>query len=121
MANQYRIKFFREQSETTAEKADRFQLFRNNIFYYEYRKIKYAIKAIYKMEGAIPELENLQKNRDLIVRPHPDFITTGIVYTEKHGVRIEQKLAPKRGGFFTFFSKLKRQKNYNSISGNELA
>jgi len=108
--NHYRIRFFEVKSlsdnehiETTAEKANRYQLFRNNKLFYEYKKIKYAIKTIIKSEGVTPELENLLKNSNLLIKRHRDFITTGIVYTANHGVRIEQKLAIKKPCFFTFF------------------
>jgi hypothetical protein len=111
----------KEHIETTAEKANRYQLFINNKFLYEHKKIKYAIKTIKKMEGATPELEYLLKNINMLIEKHPDFITTGMTYTEKHGLRIEQKLAVKKPCFLTFFSKFLKSKNSNSIPHKELA
>ena len=110
MSYQYRIKFFDiEKNETTADKAIYFQLFKNNKFLHETSKIKNAIKLIIRKEGSNHELATLLKNTHCITNPHPDFILTGLTYTERHGIKLEQKIAPK-SRFLNFFFSLRQAK-----------
>jgi len=96
--NHYRIKFFqvkgllRNRVDTTADMATRFQVFMNNKKQNEYKSLKDAIKLIIGLEGQDQELQNLIDNIYYVEHPTVNFITDGITYTQKHGVRIEQKI-----------------------------
>jgi hypothetical protein len=94
----YRIKFFivkmfpkRTYIDTTADKARHFQLSQNNKLICEFTDLKNAIEKIIEMEGQNHELSNLLENIYYVQNPTAMFTTTGITYTQKHGVIIEQK------------------------------
>ena len=91
----YRIRFLKVQGlfkkqDTTADKATIFQVFLNNKKQNEYTVLKNAIDFIIENEGQNKELENLIENLYYIQQPTALFLTAGIVYTSKHGIRIEQ-------------------------------
>jgi hypothetical protein len=99
MNTHYRIKFFickgfpkKKYIDTTADIATHFQVFKNNIIQKEFNNLKNAIDLIIEQEGQNKELDNLIENIYYIQNPTANFITAGIVYTQKHGVRIEQIL-----------------------------
>jgi len=96
--NHYRIKFFivkgflkQNHVDTTADNASHFQVCKNNAFLAEFRNLKNAIEKIIEEEGENQELNNLMENIFFIEKPTAMFNTTGITYTQKHGVLIEQK------------------------------
>ena len=96
--NHYRVKFFgvkgllRNRIDTTADKATHYQVFLNNKMLSEFKNLKDAIESIIENEGQDQELKNLIDNIYYIQHPTAIFNTAGIVYTQKHGVRIEQKI-----------------------------
>jgi len=94
----YRIKFFvvkgflkQTYVSTTADNASHFQVYKNNAFLAEFRNLKSAIEKIIDDEGENQELINLMENIPFVEIPGAMFNTTGITYTQKHGVLIEQK------------------------------
>jgi hypothetical protein len=95
----YRIRFFQVKGfpkknyiDTTADKATHYQVFQNNKGQGEFKNLKDAIDLIIEQEGKNQELDNLIDNIYYVQNPAANFITAGIVYTPKHGVRIEQIL-----------------------------
>ena len=97
----YRIRFFEVKKkplkkkiyiEAATDKATHYQVFQNNIGKGEFKTLKDAIDLIVEMEGRNKELDNLIEHIYYIQNPTANFITAGIVYTKKHGVRIEQIL-----------------------------
>ena len=94
----YRIRFFQVKSfpkkylDTTADKATHFQVFINNKFHKEFRNLKGAVDLIIENEGRKKCLLNLLENLYYVQNPTANFTTAGIIYTKKHGVRIEQIL-----------------------------
>jgi len=67
-------------------------VFYNNAEQLEYKSLKEAIELIMDYEGQNQELKDLIDNLHLIQHPTGHFITYGITYTPKHGVKIEQKI-----------------------------
>jgi hypothetical protein len=97
--NHYRIRFFltrgiykKQYVDTTADKAKCFQVFLNNRFLGEFTKMKNAIELIIAEEGEDQELNSLLENIAYVQCQNSIFITAGITYSKKHGVRIEQKI-----------------------------
>jgi hypothetical protein len=93
----YRIRFIiykgfpkRTCIDVTGEKATHFQVFKNNKKQKEFRNLKDAVDLIIEQEGRDQELGNLIDNLYYVQNPTAIFSTAGIVYTKKHGVRIEQ-------------------------------
>jgi hypothetical protein len=95
----YRIRFFmvkgfpkKNYLDATADKATHYQVFQNNKELGEFKTLKAAIDLLRSLEGQNKELDNLIENIYYIQNPTANFITAGITYTQKHGVRIEQVL-----------------------------
>jgi len=96
MNTHYRIKFYKvigfKYFDTNIKEATHYQVFKNNSKIGECLKLIDAVELIIENEGQNRELDLLIDNLYYIQNNNLLFETVGLVYTTKHGVRIEQAI-----------------------------